>query len=244
MKRITRVLEALILMAAVVFAAGCAPETDPTNQGGNNNGENGGNTETHEYVDLGLPSGTLWATCNVGATTPEDYGDFYAWGETTPKTTYDWNTYKYCNDGNPYQLTKYCTKYNCGYNGFTDNLITLWPTDDAATANWGNGWCMPTSEQWDELYQNTSQTWTTLNSANGRLFIASNGNSLFLPAAGLLYGDELIGTGNTGLYWSSSLTNPSYSAWSFYYYSDSDSYGRYDYPRYNGQSIRPVRSAR
>ena len=100
----------------------------------------------HEYVDLGLPSGLLWATCNVGADAPEDYGDYIAWGETTPKTTYNWSTYQYCM-GSYNTLTKYCNKTSFGYNGFTDNLTTLLPEDDAATANWGSGWRMPTEEE-------------------------------------------------------------------------------------------------
>ena len=73
----------------------------------------------HEYVDLGLPSGTLWATCNVGADTPEGYGDYFAWGETEPKEVYSWETYKWCN-GDEYSMTKYCTNSQYGYNGFTD----------------------------------------------------------------------------------------------------------------------------
>ena len=97
---------------------------------------------SHEYVDLGLPSGTLWATCNVGADTPESYGDYFAWGETEPKTTYDWSTYKYC-VGEYDRLTKYCSDTTYGYNGFTDDLYVLQPSDDAATVNWGEGWRTP-----------------------------------------------------------------------------------------------------
>ena len=93
----------------------------------------------HEYVDLGLPSGTLWATCNVGASKPEDYGGYFAWGETNPKNVYDWTTYKLCR-GTDRTLTKYCNDSYYGYNGFTDNLNTLQSNDDAATANWGIGW--------------------------------------------------------------------------------------------------------
>ena len=108
----------------------------------------------HDYVDLGLPSGTLWATCNVGADSPEDYGDYFAWGETQPKDTYDWSTYQYCN-GSYNTLTKYSVEFfdswyeqytNYGYNGFIDNLTTLLPEDDAATANWGADWRMPTKK--------------------------------------------------------------------------------------------------
>ena len=192
------------------------------------------------YIDLGLPSGLLWATCNIGADAIEDYGNYFAWGETQPKDYYDWSTYWYCNGSN-YTFTKYCDNSNYGYNGFTDNLTTLLPEDDAATANWGDGWRMPTKEEWQELYQNTPHTWTTQNGVYGRLFDASNGNSLFLPAAGYHYGSSLGDAGSDGFYWSSSLdTGYPSGAWYFYFYSGSSSvYGsRRDY----GKSVRAVRS--
>ena len=189
-------------------------------------------TDSHEYVDLGLPSGLLWATCNVGADNPEEYGDYFAWGETQPKDTYSWSNYQYCNGG-PSTLTKYCS---------TDNLTTLLPEDDAATANWGSGWRMPTEEEFEELYSNTTVTWTTQNDVNGRLFTASNGNSLFLPAAGYRFYSNLVSAGSYGYYWSSSLYtgSPDY-AWCLGFGSgdyDMDDSGR-DY----GQPVRPVRSS-
>ena len=194
----------------------------------------------HDYVDLGLPSGLLWATCNLGADIPEDYGDYFAWGETQPKEYYYFNTYQYCN-GSYYTLTKYCNMSNYGYNGFTDNLTTLLPEDDAATANWGADWRMPTKEEWKELYNNTTCMWTTQNGVNGRLFIASNGNSLFLPAAGNRSFSNLNNAGSNGLYWSSSLhTGNSYTAMTFYFYQAAV-YGLYNNCRSAGQSIRPVR---
>jgi hypothetical protein len=193
----------------------------------------------HAYVDLGLPSGLLWATCNVGADTPEGYGDYFAWGETQPKTTYNWSTYQHCN-GSSTEMTKYCTDSEYGYNGFTDNLTTLLPEDDAAAANWGGNWRMPTQEEFQELYNNTTVTWTQQYGVNGRLFTASNGNSLFLPAAGDRWDDELHNAGYVGLYWSSSLYsgNP-YYAW--YFGFDSGSYGMYNGGRGNGFTVRPVR---
>lgn len=168
------------------------------------NGEGGGTWNGHDYVDLGLPSGILWATCNVGAETPEDCGDYFAWGETEPKTSYDWRTYKHCNGSN-YAITKYCYNSSHGYNGFTDFLTILLPEDDAATTNWGSGWCMPTKEQWEELIQNTTQLWTAQNGVFGGVYVASNGNSIFLPAAGGCYYDYLEGFDEYGSYWSSSL---------------------------------------
>ncbi len=183
----------------------------------------------HAYVDLGLPSGLLWATCNVGAETPEDYGDYFAWGETTPKDTYDWSNYQHCN-GSQNTLTKYCNDANYGYNGFTDNLTTLLPEDDAATANWGGGWRMPTKEEWQELLDNTTVTWTTQNGVDGRLFTAANGNSLFLPTAD-----------SNGFYWSSSLyTGDPSHAWDFYFLFVGF-YDVYGDPRFDGFTVRPVR---
>lgn len=217
--------------------------TESNGGGGGNNGGGNGTYNGHAYVDLGLPSGTLWATCNVGANTPEGYGDYFAWGETQTKSTYTWSTYKYCN-GDYNLLTKYCNKSNYGNNGFTDNLTVLLSSDDAATANWGSGWCMPTKAQWEELYQNTTNTWTTQNGVNGRLFTPSNGNSLFLPAAGGRWGDELDDVGSYGYYWSSSLhTDYPINAWYFYFGSDYY-YHMNSSTRYYGQSVRTVRSAR
>ena len=226
MKIVTKAIAALMLMTAVVCAAGCKKE---------DNANNG-----HTYVDLGLPSGTLWATCNVGATTPEGYGDYFAWGETQTKSTYNWSTYRYCN-GSYYTLTKYCNNSDYGYNGFTDNLTILQPGDDAATANWGNGWCMPTRAQWEELYQNTTNSWATQNGVNGRVFTAANGNSLFLPAAGYRWDSELDYAGSHGYYWSRSL-NTGYPsrAWNFIFYSDDCGMYSYGY-RDRGFSVRPVR---
>ena len=198
-------------------------------------------TALHEddYVDLGLPSGLLWATCNVGADSPEDYGDYFAWGETTPKDVYNWSTYQYGNDWN--QMTKYCNDSYYGYNGFTDNLTTLLPEDDAATTNWGDGWRMPTEEEWEELLNNTTVTLTTQNGVNGRLFTASNGNTLFLPAAGNRTGSSLFDAGSFGVYWSSSLnTGNPFSARFFTFYPGDYGIGYAD--RYYGRSVRPVRS--
>jgi hypothetical protein len=130
----------------------------------------------HEYVDLGLPSGTLWATCNIGANSPEEYGDYFAWGETSPKSNYKWSTLKYCEDDNGDTYSKYNTdsKY-----GNVDNKTTLERSDDAATANWGNDWCMPTLAQFQELYDKCTWTWTKKNGKKGYEVKGSNGNTIF-----------------------------------------------------------------
>ena len=195
---------------------------------------------SHIYVDLGLPSGTLWATCNVGADSPEDYGDYFAWGETQPKATYNWYTYQYCN-GNYNTLTKYCSNSSYGSSGFTDNLTTLLPEDDAATANWGEDWRMPTVEDWQELYNNTTTTWTIQNGVYGRRFVAANGNKLFLPAAGYYNGDNLNDAGNGGYYWSNLLnTVAPLKGMLFEFFSGS--YTANDGYRSTGRSVRAVRS--
>ena len=197
-------------------------------------GSGNGSLNGHDYVDLGLPSGLLWATCNVGADNLEDYGDYFAWGETEPKDTYNWSTYQYCM-GSDNTLTKYCSNSYCGYNGFTDNLTILEPGDDAATVNWGNGWRMPTLEEYQELYNNTTRSWTQ----HGLLFTAANGNSLFLPAAGYRCDDELNLAGSYGYYWLSSLgPNGHHSAWCFYFYPNY--WSMYDYIRIYGFSVRAV----
>ena len=161
--------------------------------------------DTHEYVDLGLPSGTLWATCNVGANAPEEYGDYFAWGETVPKEVYDWSTYKWCN-GSDTTLTKYCIHSDFGYNGYTDGKIELDPEDDAAYVNWGSSWRMPYKAEIDELIENCTWEWTQLNGVNGRLFTGPNGNTLFLPAAGCRH-DSTLTSGIVGDYWTRTLGN-------------------------------------
>lgn len=196
---------------------------------------------THEYVDLGLPSGTLWATCNVGANSPEEYGDYFAWGEVTPKENYSWKTYKYC-DGSNKTLTKYCTNSSYGYNDFTDGLTELLTQDDAATANWGSDWQMPTLEQMEELYNNCTQVWTTQNDVDGILVTGPNGNSIFLPAAGDFPSDYLYGAGKYGWYWSSSLsTSKDESAYELVFDRTGWLCGGASLFRSTGITVRPVR---
>ena len=200
------------------------------------------NVTDHGFVDLGLPSGLLWATCNVGADNPEDYGNYFAWGEISTKSNYNWDTYQYSNGGEK-AITKYCYNSAHGYNGFVDNLATLLSEDDAATANWGNGWRMPTQAEFQELINNTTETGTIQNGVKGLLFTAANGNSLFLPAAGHFGNNELYSANYSGFYWSSSLyTDYSGSAWylNFVYNSGDMFY----YSREAGFPVRPVRSSR
>ena len=194
------------------------------------------NTENgHEWVDLGLPSGLKWATCNVGANAPEEYGDYFAWGETTTKSTYDWSTYKWCNGSYDTQ-TKYCT--NSSY-GTVDNKTVLDKEDDAAAVNWGGKWRMPTKAEQDELRQQCTWTWTSKGGVNGYQVTGPNGKSIFLPAAGFRPDSSLLDAGSLGYYWSSSLnTDTPGSAWGVGF--DSSYVYRVDYDRSYGFSVRPV----
>ena len=198
-----------------------------------------GKENGHTWVNLGLPSGIKWAPCNVGAEKPEDYGNYYAWGEILPKDNYSWATYKYTN-GAEYELTKYCSNASYGDNGFIDNKTVLEPEDDAAHVNWGGDWRMPTIAEWIELREQCTWTWTTQNGVNGyQVTSKTNSNSIFLPAAGSRSGAYLGSVGYFGYYWSSSLYESCpYSAW--YLLFDSVDVSGDSSPRYLGRSVRPV----
>ena len=195
----------------------------------------GGNVQPEpDFVDLGLPSGTLWATRNVGASSPEDYGDYFAWGETEPKTIEEYNldTYKwYMSDSIDHGFTKYCVQSNYGYNDFFDNLSKLNPEDDAATVNMGSEWRMPTIDEITELIENCTWQWTKLNGVNGYQVTGPNGNSIFLPAAGE---SAKYSIGVKGYYWSSSI---SFVAPNNYYPSNANNlYFASDLAKLNGSS--------
>ena len=193
-----------------------------------------------EAVDLGLPSGLKWASCNVGANAPEEYGDYFAWGATAPQESnyYYWDTCPFCTGGewDEAQFSKYNTSSN---NGPIDNNTVLDPEDDAAAVNWGGSWRMPTIEEWQELLDECTWTWTTQNGVSGRLVTGSNGNSIFLPAAGYRFNTFLNSAGSIGDYWSSSLyTDIPYGAYHVYFKSGNCDWR--DYYRCRGQSVRPV----
>ena len=173
----------------------------------------------YTWIDLGLPSGLKWATCNVGATAPEGYGDYFAWGETTIKSNYSNPSYTY-----------------------SSNPTTLPLSADAARVNWGGSWRMPTKAEQDELRDtnNCTWTWTTQNGVKGyKVTSKKNGNSIFLPAAGYRFNSSLSLVGSYGNYWSSSL-NTSYSLYAYVVGFDSDYVGRSDYYHYYGFSVRAV----
>ena len=199
----------------------------------------------YEYVDLGLPSGTLWATHNIGATTPEGYGDYFAWGETEPKRFYVWERYKYC-EGTEKTLTKYCT--NSEY-GRVDHKQILEPMDDAAQVNWGGRWKVPSEADADELLENCIWTWDTINNISGCKVQGKNGNYIFLPAAGSSWNPNSYFV--MGEYWCNSIlsrgniSDESYegipnNAFIFKIVErDYSSYGSF-LSRENGCTIRPV----
>ena len=178
-----------------------------------------GTTNGYDWVDLGLPSGVKWATCNVGADSPEEYGDYFAWGETETKEEY--------------------TEENSLTYGEQMSDISGNAQYDAATANWGGSWRMPTYDEMVELKNICTWEWTTQNDVNGYKVIGTNGNSIFLPAAGYRYGSSLYGAGSIGNYWSSaprgSITDDAYGL-SF----GSGSLGMYYGGRVDGRSVRPV----
>ena len=201
-----------------------------------------GSTDGHEWVDLGLPSGTRWATCNVGANSPEGYGNYYAWGEIRTKSDYLWETYKYCYDGSDEKLTKYCDNSEFGYKGFTDGLRELLPEDDAATVNWSDNWQTPSLEQMQELIDNTTSEWTTQNGVSGRLIRSvNNDKTLFLPATGMYGNYGLHATGSEARYWSRNLKDDScISAFVLMLESKWDSFEIFYNNRRIGQPVRPV----
>ena len=157
-------------------------------------------SNSQQAVDLGLS--VKWATCNVGASSPEDYGDYYAWGETEKKSSYDWKSYKWCK-GSSSSMTKYCTSSSYGT---VDNKTVLDPEDDVAHVKWGGSWRMPTWVEQYDLHENCIWTWMTQNGTKGyKVTSKLNGNSIFLPAAGYRYDSSLGYAGSDGFYWSSSL---------------------------------------
>ena len=206
-----------------------------------------GTESEHVWIDLGLS--VKWATCNVGATKPEEYGDYFAWGETSPKTTYNWNTYKWAtatwnatyNQWDLATLTKYNTD---SLYGTIDNKRVLELADDAAAVNWGGAWRMPTVAEWRELLENCTWTWTSDyngTGVKGQIVTSNtNGNSIFLPAAGSRDDGDLNYAGRSGDYWSISfggISMPDYG-WFVGIYAGGASGGGGD--RKSGNSVRPV----
>ena len=196
--------------------------------GGNEDNDDSGEIAGHEFVDLGLPSGLKWATCNVGASSPEDYGDYFAWGETNTKAEYDWDTYLHCNDDG---------------NGWCDNGEATINSDisgnaqyDAATANWGGSWRMPTIDEMQELINHCEWEWIQVNGVKGSKVIGPNGSCIFLPAAGSRYGASLDYGAN---YWSST-PNDYFDYFAYQLTFGSNYQNLKNYYRFHGLTVRPV----
>lgn len=189
-----------------------------------------------EAIDMGLS--VKWSSWNLGASSPEDYGEYYAWGELEPKTKYNWSTYKWCKNGSADTMNKYTTQ-----TGFEtkDNKTVLDLEDDVAHVILGGNWRMPTIDEWHYLHLNCFLKWTEQNGVMGILVTARNGNSIFLPAAGYRDGTTLYGVGGGSCYWSSSILYED-PKWAKYVYFNTDSdhiYGSDAY-RYVGLQVRPV----
>lgn len=189
-----------------------------------------------EAIDLGLPSGLKWASCNVGASSPEEYGGYFAWGEIEEKSDYSWDTYKWCK-GSSNSMTKYCINSNYGT---VDNKTILDPEDDVAHVKWGGNWRMPTLDEIKEFVYYCSRKWTTYNGVNGLLFTGPNGNSIFIPTAGCRVGTEVKHRDLYGNILSASLYSNNNEL--MYTLNFSNDYVSWDdcYGRGTGRSVRPV----
>ena len=185
------------------------------------------NANGHAYVDLGLPSGTLWATTNIGAEEPEGYGNYYSWGELATKSGYSWDTYRFGSDS-PF------SKYD------TDGKTELELVDDVVRSEMGGDWHMPSNENLYELMLYTTNEWTTVGGIDGRRFTSTvNGNSIFIPAAGYYYGTSSDYVGTECYLWSSSL-RPRYHNLALNLYFSSEGIRMLDYGRRHGFSVRGV----
>ncbi len=240
-------MKGLRFLSLAVVAVLCVGFVSCSNVNSGYGGDTGGTIglvdTVADAVDLGLPSGILWASWNIGATSPEGYGGYYAWGETEEKDGYYWNYYKWCR-GDRDTMNKYCTDSDCGT---VDNKIVLEPDDDVAHKKWGNGWRMPTEEELEELTNNCTWEWITYNEVNGykvtgKRLSNGNRNSIFLPAAGYRSCTSLDYAGCCGNYWSSTLNSNGFcndEAYELNFGSGSH-FVCGDY-RYAGRSVRAVK---
>lgn len=192
-----------------------------------------GTLNGHDWVDIGLS--VKWATCNIGANSPSDYGGYYAWAETLTKPRYDWSNCFDCKDRNNTEKDSNWGVLRIGGN----TSIARDSGCDAAYSNWGGPWRMPTDEEFDELCKKCKWEWTSQNGHNGYLVTGPNGNSIFLPAAGYRW-NSFMERGSCGSYWSNSLSSSiSRCANNLRFRKDEDHYLTYQ-QRCAGQSIRPV----
>ncbi len=203
-----------------------------------------GNVDNHEYVDLGLPSGTLWATCNMGAAKSTEYGDLFAWGETETKDTFWVENYKFYNIKNIEAKEIKVTKYNTDSTlADFDGKAVLESQNDVAFVSWGGDWRMPTKEELQELANGCDWEWTANfenSGAAGRIGKSkTNGNTIFLPGAGFGERNGCNGRGHCGFYWSCSLVLKSLGAASCLFFNKAYFYATSDW-RYRGFAVRAV----
>lgn len=191
----------------------------------------------HEWANLGLLSGTKWATMNVGANSPADYGYYYAWGETCTKNNYTWENLKYWTSGDGLHNIRFSKYIRDSEHGKVDNKKELEICDDVANASWGPGWRVPSEAQQNELLKKCKWVWTSIDGHDGYKVIGPNGNSIFIPAAGYCEDNKLYDVGSYGYYWSRSL-EMDYSAYNFFI--NSDDIDIFSEDRRRGCTVRPV----
>ena len=231
----------ILAMIVSVMLLACSPKDEDENN--NSNGDNDNNIITgtingHDWIDLGLPSGLKWATCNIGANKPEEYGDYFAWAEISPKESYTEYNYQHWADANG--------------NGYWDvgeltvNIDISGTQYDAATNNWGESWRMPTIDEMQELIDHCRWVRTQVNNIRGVKVIGPNGGSIFLPAASFRYGSSLYDAGSYGNYWSSTPYYDYYgiSANRIIFSIDDSSGSDFEYldalDRFLGYTVRPI----
>ncbi|MEQ3141059.1 hypothetical protein AAAZ42_09740 [Bacteroides ovatus] len=188
------------------------------------------NNAQKERVDLGLSSGILWATCNIGASSPSEIGDYFAWGEKEPKDAYGWDTYKLCR-GSYNSIFKYTE---------TDRKKVLDSQDDVAKSVLGGEWRIPTKEDMEELVEECEWKWTSLNGQLGWKVIGSNNNYIFLPASGAASSYRIAGVNELGRYWTATRDDSNYSAYNLRFKDGTDTIVVVDDTRFYGRTIRPV----
>lgn len=188
------------------------------------------NNAQEERVDLGLSSGILWATCNIGASSPSEIGDYFAWGEREPKDVYGWDTYKLCR-GSYNSIFKYTE---------TDGKKVLDSQDDVAKSMLGGEWRIPTKEDMEELVEECEWKWTSLNGQLGWKVIGSNNNYIFLPASGAASSYRIAGVNELGRYWTATRDESNYSAYNLRFKDGTDTIVVVDDTRFYGRTIRPV----
>ena len=243
--RLLTVSAALMALSAL-FLAGCEKEDkDAISMDEVNNGVimiTGNNGAEYEVVDLGLPTGTLWAKCNIGASSPEQSGSFFAWGEVQPKKEFDWSNYNLCLE-DEFTFTKYCINKDRGYQEFVDNKTVLEDQDDAAKKIMGSNWQIPSKEDYSELIYRCDIKRCKLNNVWGFLFTSKvNGNSLFIPLAGRMDQTKTNFKDSYGFYWSNALdkTETAFIFWLEPNEVKNNAVASKSSERYLGLPIRPI----